>query len=118
MKNLWRAVLIGMAGLTLAGALLILPSTNARTYAATTQAAPQTQSISGKIAAVGSNSFTLTIATSTKESVGQDPAPHTMSFTVDKNTTIEGTLRVGSNADVTYRQENGANLAVSVHVTP
>lgn len=118
MKNLWRAVLIGVAGLALVYGALILPSASARTHSAATQAAPRTQSVSGKIASVGSNTFTLTIASSTKESVGQDPAPHTMSFTVDKNTTIEGTLRVGSNADVTYRQENGANIAVSVHVTP
>jgi hypothetical protein len=41
-----------------------------------------------------------------------------MSFAIDKNTTIDGKLKVGSSADVTYRQDNGANIAVSVHVTP
>ncbi len=42
-----------------------------------------------------------------------------MTFATDKNTTIDGTLAVGSSADVTYRiLENGTNLAVSVHVTP
>jgi Cu/Ag efflux protein CusF len=45
-------------------------------------------------------------------------AATTMSFTIDKNTTVEGKLKVGSNADVTYRQDNGANVAISVHVTP
>jgi hypothetical protein len=29
---------------------------------------------------------------------------------------VEGTLKVGANADVTYREENGANVAISVHV--
>jgi hypothetical protein len=37
---------------------------------------------------------------------------------IDKNTTVEGSLKVGSNADVTYRQENGTNIAISVRVTP
>jgi len=39
-----------------------------------------------------------------------------MAFQLDKNTTIEGSLRVGASADVTYRQEKGANVAISVHV--
>jgi len=41
-----------------------------------------------------------------------------MTFLLDKNTTIEGSLRVGADAEVTYRQEKGANVAISVHVTP
>jgi len=41
-----------------------------------------------------------------------------MVFQLDKNTTIEGSLKVGANADVTYRQEKGANIAISVRVTP
>ena len=41
-----------------------------------------------------------------------------MSFMIDQNTTIEGKLKVGSSADVTYRQANGNNVAVSVRVTP
>jgi len=41
-----------------------------------------------------------------------------MTFLLDKNTTIEGSLRVGANAEVTYRQEKGVNVAISVHITP
>jgi len=41
-----------------------------------------------------------------------------MKFQIDKNTGIEGSLKVGASADVTYRQEKGANIAISVHVTP
>ena len=41
-----------------------------------------------------------------------------MAFTIDKNTTVDGKLKVGSSADVTYRQDNGTNIAISVHVTP
>ncbi len=63
------------------------------------------------------NSFTLTVG-SEKQNLQQDPGtPRTMTFLLDKNTTIEGSLRVGANADVTYRQDKGANVAISVHVT-
>jgi len=41
-----------------------------------------------------------------------------MSFKLDKTTTIDGSLKVGANADVTYRQEKGENIAISVRVTP
>ena len=39
-----------------------------------------------------------------------------MKFFIDKNTAIEGKLKVNANADVTYRQDGGKNIAVSVHV--
>ena len=42
----------------------------------------------------------------------------TMTFLIDKNTTVEGTLKVDSNAAVTYREDNGSNIAISVSVTP
>lgn len=119
MKNVWRVGLSSLAGLVLVGGALALPTANGHKYLETAQATPQTQSVSGKIASVSKDSFTLTVSSTTKESVQQDPAtPRTMSFNINKNTTIEGSLRVGSNADVTYREENGANIAISVHVTP
>ena len=34
------------------------------------------------------------------------------------NTTIEGILAVGANADVTYRDDNGYLVAIGVRVTP
>ena len=119
MKNIWRVASAGLAGFVLVGGALALPTANARKHLETAQAAPQTQSVSGKIASVSKDSFTLTVSSAKNESVQQDPAaPRTMSFTINKNTTIEGSLRVGSNAEVTYREENGANIAISVHVTP
>ena len=39
-----------------------------------------------------------------------------MNFLIDKNTTIEGKLQVGATADVTYREDNGSNIAISVRV--
>jgi hypothetical protein len=79
--------------------------------------------VSGKIASVEKTTFTLTVSSPTRSSVSQDAqAPpstaKTMSFTIDQNTTIEGKMKVGANADVTYRQDNGANIAISVRVTP
>jgi len=40
-----------------------------------------------------------------------------MKFVMDKNTTVDGKLQVGANADVTYREDSGKNLAISVRVT-
>ena len=82
----------------------------------------QTQSVSGTIASVDKTSFTLNV-TSSQSPKGhafvQDAAPKTMTFQIDKNTTVDGTLKVSANADVTYRQDtSGNNIAINVHVTP
>ncbi len=84
------------------------------------QAAAQSQSVSGKIASVTATSFTLTVgAGSTNRQLGQqEAAPKSMHFQIDKNTTIDGKLKVGASADVTYREDNGQNVAISVHVAP
>ncbi len=109
-----------LAGTVLVAGTLALPPANTHPTQEGQQTAAQTQSVSGKIASVEKNSFTLTV--STKSTVSQDSqpqpgSPKTMAFTIDKNTTVEGSLKVGSNADVTYRQDNGVNVAISVHVT-
>lgn len=118
MKNVWRFGLSSMAGLVLIGGALALPKAATDQPREVAQTAPQTQSVSGKIASVEKNFFTLTVASGANQVAQEGGSSRTMSFTVDKNTTVEGTLKVGSNADVTYRQENGANIAISVHVTP
>ena len=85
------------------------------------QAAAQTMSASGTISAVDKESFTITLPPMQKGgsvSVSQQDAPKSMTFTVDKNTTIEGKLLVGANADVTYRDDNGNHVAIGVRVTP
>ena len=122
MKNAWRFGFTSIvAGTVLVAGALALPPANMHQTQQSQGAAQQTQSVSGKIASVDQSSFTLTVAS--RSSVSQDQAPQpsassTMSFAIDKNTTIDGKLKVGSSADVTYRQDNGANIAVSVHVTP
>jgi hypothetical protein len=127
MKNVCRVFLPTLACLTLIAPAWALPAATTQGTALPTWSSgpntPQEQSVSGKIATVEKNSFTLTVGqsqtSSEKQNLQVDPAsPKTMSFQIDKNTTIEGTMKVGANADVTYRQENGANLAISVRVAP
>jgi hypothetical protein len=83
------------------------------------QSPAQTQSVSGTIASVENSSFTLTVNSSTAHQMqATAAAPKTMTFQIDKNTTVEGKLKVKATADVTYRQENGNNIAISVRVAP
>jgi hypothetical protein len=126
MRTAGRVFFSTLASLALAAAVWALPSTTAHGTAMlglSGQEAAQQQSVSGKIASVEKNSFTLTVGqsqtSSDKNNLQLEPGnPKTMVFQLDKNTTIEGSLKVGASADVTYRQEKGANIAISVHVTP
>jgi hypothetical protein len=124
MKNVIRGVFSSTASLILAAAVCALPATtthgSALPSAIHEQAAAPAQSVSGKIASVGKSSFTLTVASdgmAKLEQNAQDARPKTMTFGIDKNTTIDGNLQVGANADVTYREDNGKNIAISVRVT-
>jgi uncharacterized lipoprotein YbaY len=125
MKKEVRIGVSALASLVLAAAIWALPpkDDNAAKTTANKQTAAQTQSVSGKIASVEKTSFTLTVASADRMSrQSQEPrsngAAKTMAFQVDKNTTIDGKLQVGANADVTYREEGGSNIAISVRVTP
>jgi hypothetical protein len=80
----------------------------------------QLESTTGRIASVQGNSFTLEpqqSQTSGRQQFQQD-AEKVMTFTVDQSTTIEGKIEVGADADVTYREQDGNNIAVSVRVSP
>ena len=117
MKKYMRIGVSALASLALASVLCVLPShaQNNNTAKAQTSAA---RSVSGKVASVGKSSFTLTLA-SEKISLSAEPqTAKSMTFQVDNNTTIEGKLQVGANADVTYREEGGNNIAISVRVAP
>ncbi len=127
MKNICRVFLPTLACLTLIAPVWALPPTTVHGAAVlgslSERNAPQEQSVSGKIASVEKSSFTLTVGqsqtSSERQNLQQDPGnPKSMTFLLDKNTSIEGSLRVGASADVTYRQEKGANVAISVHVAP
>lgn len=123
MKNTLRLTLATLAGAILVVAAWGLPraTTHGSAPALINEQTPAaTQSVSGKIASVAKDSFTLTVAGS-QTSAGQQltqqqTEPKTMTFSIDKNTAIEGKLKVNANAEVTYREEGGKNIAVSVHV--
>ena len=124
MRNLGRVFFSTLVGLFLIAMVCALPPTVAHGKAVLAAASDQTsaaqeQTVSGKIASVEKNSFTLTVGqAATSQQLEQTPStPKTMSFKIDKSTTIDGSLKVGANADVTYRQEKGENIAISVRVT-
>lgn len=121
MKNLSRIAFSVLAFLFFVSMVGVLPTrANDRTAKqAGKEQAPQAQTVSGKIASVDKSSFTLTVSTNTSSHrVATEAAgAKTMHFEIDKNTTIEGQMQVGANADVTYRQDGGNNIAISVHVS-
>jgi hypothetical protein len=120
MKNESRFVWSSL-GILLLVALLAaawpMPATTAPT-SHQDQASPQTQSVSGKVASVEKNSFSLTVgsAISNGEHLAQT-APKTLNFVIDQNTTLDGKLQVGASADVTYREDSGKNIAISVRIS-
>ncbi len=131
MKNVRNIALSIISSALLAGAAWALPASPAGHQSATpSQNAAQLQSASGKITAVSSSSFTLKTVSpnppSRSETSMQSQDPNQskdqgkeMTFTIDQNTTVDGKLAVGANADVSYRTDaNGNNVAVTVHVTP
>jgi len=77
---------------------------------ARTNAAAETQTVSGKITSVGDAEFSLEVKQNQKES--------TVQFLVDGNTKVDGKLAVGAQATVDYHSEGGRNIATHVLVTP
>ena len=119
--NLRRFVLGTLASLAIVAALWAMPPASDHSQAtAVAKQTPAAQlSVSGKITAVAKDSFTLAVASPAAQHFTQEaPRAKSMTFAIDKNTTIEGKLKVNSDAEVTYREESGRNIAISVHVTP
>lgn len=122
MKNPRRIFFATLAGLTLIAALWAMPpaTSNAQPTAQVQQPPAAPLSVSGKITSVAKDSFTLAVGGGStslgQQLVQQDPKAKSMTFVIDKSTTIEGKLQVNANADVTYREDNGRNIAISVHV--
>ena len=120
MLNSRRIAFATLASLVLIAALWAMPPApdNSQTTATVQQTPAAQLSVSGKITAVAKDSFTLAVAGQAGQQLAQEaPRPKSMTFHIDKNTTIEGKLQVNANADVTYREENGKNIAISVRVT-
>src|SRR5262249_5653740 len=102
MNNARRFCLTALCSLGLVAAAVAVPAS--RHQAAPSKSAAQTQSVSGKIASVEQSSFTLTVSSSSSQISKATPGSKTMTFQIDKNTTVEGTLKVNALADVTYRE--------------
>ena len=109
-----------IAGAVLAMATWASPVAAPQQQAASrAQNSVQLQSVSGTIATVARDSFTLTTSAAAPQGIEfsqVDNTTRTMFFVIDQNTTIDGKLQVGASADVVYRQDAGNNLAVSVSV--
>jgi hypothetical protein len=74
------------------------------------QAEPTTKSVAGKVTAIGNSgtSFAVEVEGTSKQ---------TMQFVVNKNSQVQGQVKVGTLVAVDYQPaENGQNLAVSIAV--
>jgi hypothetical protein len=123
MNKVWRfALSVGTSSILAAAVWALPPKAAADSDVTASQDVAQVQSASGKIASVQTDSFTLEMTESAPgagQNFVQDKSQtKSVSFVIDKNKTVDGKLKVGANADVTYRQDNGSNVAVSVHVAP
>lgn len=121
MKHATRVALSLLAFVFFVSAMGILPTSarEKKDKLANQDQAAATQTVSGKVASVDKTSFTLSVSSLTaqaKQFTNEAGSPKSMTFQIDKNTTIDGQLKVGANADVTYRQDQGSNIAISVHV--
>ena len=70
--------------------------------------APENQSVSGKISAIGDAAFSV--------DVQKDQKVETVQFLIDGDTKMDGKLTVGAQASVEYRSDEGSNIAVHVVV--
>jgi hypothetical protein len=74
------------------------------------QSEPATKSVAGKVTAIGTSgtSFAVEVEGTSKQ---------TMQFVVNKNTQVQGQVKVGTLVAVDYQpDENGQNLAISIAV--
>jgi hypothetical protein len=121
MKKELKLIWAGMASLILVAAVCAIPPTLPHSTVTLEQTAAPTQSVSGQIAEVQKTSFTLNVGPShTMSNVRQqlqETQQKSMTFQIDKNTTIDGKMQVGANAEVTYREDGGKLVAISVRVS-
>jgi hypothetical protein len=115
MSKVSRVISFALTGFALVTALSVLPSRAGSPKQQDAALQPQTQRVSWKISAFDKTSLTISVASASTSTQGA--APSTMTFAIDKNTTVDGKMKVGPTADVTYRQDNGTNVAVSIHVS-
>jgi hypothetical protein len=118
MNKTMKLGLSAIAGLALAGFLCAAAPAASKAKTANTQSAAEAHTVSGKVTSIGKTSFTLAVASvkMDKESSSPGSGAKSMTFQVDGNTTIDGNLQVGVDADVTYRIDSGQYIAINVRV--
>ncbi len=119
MNKLTRTGVGAISCLALTGFLCVVPSVAKRAVpAAVQQSATEAHTVTGKVTAIGKSSFTLAISSAdmTNESSPERANARTMTFQVDGNTTIDGAIQVGVQAEVTYRIDSGQYVAINVRV--
>ena len=105
MNKMVRVGVSVIACLVIAGFLSVVPSVAKKSAAPSAQSsAAETHTVSGKVTAIGKNSFTLLVGSTKKmsEESNESNSGKSMTFLVDSNTTIDGSVQVGVDADVTY----------------
>lgn len=119
MTSARRISLSSLAILAFAAAIWASPSTNGnfndRPSLARQQGQTEIRSVSGKIASVQKDvgppykdSFTLDV----------EDSPTPLTFFTYKGTTVEGSLKAGAFAEITYAMDtDGNDVAVKVHIT-
>ena len=118
MNKTTKIGLSAIAGLALAGFLCAAAPAASKAKTVNTQSAAEAHTVSGKVTSIGKTSFTLAVAAAKmdKESSNPGSTAKSMTFQVDGNTTIDGNLQVGVDADVTYRIDSGQYIAINVRV--
>ena len=117
MNKLVKMGVSAVGCLALAGFLWAAPPAASHSTTTGAQNAQETHTVSGKVTSIGKTSFTLSISSAQmNESPSESANAKSMTFQVDNNTTIDGNLQVGVNADVTYRIESGQYVAINVRV--
>jgi hypothetical protein len=118
-----RILTIGLSlllGSLLAGAVLSTPAraigANAGQDREARDQAAGLESLSGRITSIEGNTFTVESERRQTQDARTDQMS-SMTFMLDQNTAVDGKLEIGANVDVTFREKNGNNIAVSVRVT-
>lgn len=109
----WRMASV-VAGAVFVLGLAALPSqSSSATYSQTTEV----QSASGRISSVQGNTFTLDTSKQKKSAKdSQLKSTNILTLTIDQDTDVYGKIAAGADANVTYRREDGNNVAVSIRI--
>jgi len=100
---------VSLAGLVLVGVSARAQPTRMQSDSGK-QSEPATKSVAGKVTSIGNSgaSFAVAVEGSSKD---------TMEFLVNKNTQVQGEVKVGTLVAVEYQPtEKGGNMAVSISV--